>query len=194
MSWAEAVGRALLKVCRHLTITQIEHAQKPYPQVDLAAIPLSPDGTRLLHILEQMGGSVTVYDVTGPLQVPTLAICLGDQTVAYGTHVDVAQALQAGLEQAVLSRQLSGEQILTDNLPFVPALLLSLRGTVGTGSAQDTIPFSTYDASQEWPDLAIWLQDVLQMNGWRAFAIPLDHDPVLRQIYPSIVHVLVARA
>jgi len=26
-----------------------------------------------------------------------------------------------------------------------------------------------------------------------AFAVPLDHDPVLRQIDPYIVHVLVAR-
>jgi hypothetical protein len=147
---------------------------------------------RLLRILEQIGGSVTVYDVTGPLQVPTLAVCLGDQTVAYETHVDAAQALRDGLEQAILSKQLSGEQILIDNFPFVPALPLSLRGstTVGTGLA----PVRAYDASQEWPDLAIRLQDVLQTHGWSAFAVPLDHDPVLRQIHPYIVHVLVARA
>ena len=137
-----------------------------------------------------------VYDVTGLLQVPTLAVCLGDQTVAYGTHVDAAQALQDGLGQAILSKQLSGEQILVDNFPFVPALPLSLRGstTVGTGLAPVCAPFSTYDASQEWPDLAIWLQNVLQMHGWRAFAVPLDHDPVLRQIDLYIVHVLVARS
>jgi hypothetical protein len=191
-SWAEAVGRALLSVCRYLTITQIERAQKPYPQVDLAAVSLSPEGTRLLHILEQMGGSVTVYDVTGPLQVPTLAVCLGELTVAYGTHVDAALALRDGFEQAVLSNQLSGEQVLVDNLPFVPALPLALRGST-TGGSFSAFSFGTSDASQEWPDLSTWLQEVLQMNGWRAFAVPLDHDPVLRQIDPYIVHVLVAR-
>jgi hypothetical protein len=173
-----------------MTITLLERAQKPYPQVDLTAIPLAPEGTRLLHILEQMGGNVMVYDVTGPLQVPTLAVCLGDQTVAYGTHVDAAQALQDGLEQAILSKQLSGEQILVDNFPFVPDLPLTLRGANRTGASP--VP-TVYGASQEWLDLKIWLQDVLQMNGWRAFAVPLDHDPVLRQIHPYIVHVLVAR-
>jgi bacteriocin biosynthesis cyclodehydratase domain-containing protein len=190
MSWAEAVGRALLQVCRSLTIIQIERAQKPYPQVDLTAIPLSPEGTRRLHILEQIGGSVTVYDATGPLQVPTFAICLGDQTVAYGTHVDAVQALQDGFEQAVLYKQLSGEQILVDNLPGLP---LALRGEKRT-EANTAAPTISDGTSQEWPDLKIWLQDVLQMNGWRAFAVPLDHDPVLREIRPYIVYVLVARA
>jgi bacteriocin biosynthesis cyclodehydratase domain-containing protein len=198
-TWAEAVGQALLSVCRYLTITQIEGAQKPYPQVSPTTITLSPDETRLLHILEQMGGSVTVYDVTGSLQVPTLAICLEDQTVAYGTHVDIALALQDGLEQAVLYKQLSGEQILVDNLPFTLALPLSLRGEMqreARAGATSPVPVgpSVYDVSQEWPNLKSWLQDVLQMDGWQAFAVPLDHDPVLREIQPYIVHVLVAHA
>ena len=124
--------------------------------------------------------------------------------MAYGTHSDVAQALQNGFEQAVLYKQLSGEQILVDNLPFVPVLPLNLRGETQTRSAQGTeqgpalsaptTSFSVYGASQEWPDLKGWLQEVLQMNGWRAFAVPLDHDPLLHQIRPYIVHVLIARA
>jgi bacteriocin biosynthesis cyclodehydratase domain-containing protein len=200
-SWAEAVVRGLLKVCRYLTVTQIERAQRPYPPMDLSAIPNPP---RLLHILEQMGGSVMVYDVTGSL-APTLAICSGDQTLAYSTHVDTFQALQDGLEQAVIYKQLSGEQVLIDNLPFVPALPQSLRGfttaeiEAQTGSQIGESPMhtgfpDTYEVTQEWPDLADWLQDLLQMDGWRAFAVPLDHDPVLHQIRPYIVHVVVARA
>ena len=194
-NWDEAVGRALLKVCRSLTITQIEHAQKPYPQVDLTAIPLSPEGTRLLHILEQIGGNVTVYDVTGPLQVPTFALCLGDLTVAYGTHANAIQALQDGFEQAVLYKQLIGEQVLVNNFPFVPNLPLTLRGgAVGVVPCADPVPTVLYDTSQEWPDLKVWLQDVVQINGWRVFAVLLNHDPVLREIQPYIVHVLVAHA
>ena len=140
-----------------------------------------------------MGESVAVYDVTGPLQVPTLAICLGERTVAYGTHSNVALALQDGLAQAVLSRQLSGEQILVENLPFVPALPLSLRSSTIVRTIPTT-PFNTYDASQAWSDLKDWLQKILKMNRWRVFAVPLDHDPVLHQIQPYIVHVLAARA
>jgi hypothetical protein len=181
-------------VCRYLTLTQIERAQEPYPQVDPTALPLAPNGRRLLHMLEAMGGNITVYDVTGPLQVPTLAICLGEQTVAYGTNVDAALALQDGLEQAVLSKQLSGEQVLVDNLPFVPDLPQALRSKGDTGVGQTGAAQGTYGAAQEWPDLKLWLQDVLQMHGWRTFAVPLDHDLLLHEIQPYIVRVLVAHA
>jgi YcaO cyclodehydratase, ATP-ad Mg2+-binding len=194
-SWAEAIGLALLKICRYLTITQLEHIQ--YPHVDLSTVTLSPEGTRLRHLLEQMGERVTAYDVTGPLQVPTFAICSGDKTLAYGTHVDIARALQSGFEQALLCKQLSGEQALVNSLPSVPDLPQERRSEVteetGARTGASPVPTIPYDASQEWPDLNLWLQDVLQMNGWRAFAVPLDHDPVLRQIYPCIVHVVVAR-
>jgi len=193
-SWDEALVRALLSVCRYLTITQIASVQQPYPLVNPTTLPLSPNATRLLHMLEEMGGNVTVYDVTGPLQVPTLAICLGEKTVAYGTAVEAALALQDGLEQAVLSKQLSGEQALVDNHSFVPDLPQALRGEGDTGVDQAGSAQDPYGTVQEWADLKPWLQDVLQMNGWRTFAAPLDHDPVLREIQPSIVHVVVARA
>ncbi|TMC15252.1 MAG: TOMM precursor leader peptide-binding protein [Chloroflexi bacterium] len=51
MSWAEAISRALLSVCHYLTVTQLASAQKPYPQVDLAAIPLESEEIRQLRIL-----------------------------------------------------------------------------------------------------------------------------------------------
>src|SRR5262249_48154352 len=139
MNWAEAISRGLLNVCKYITVAQLERAQ--YPQVDLAAISLSPEGTRQRHLLEQIGDITTVYDITGPLQIPTFAICIRDKTVAYSTHVDVAQALRDGLEQATLSNQLSGEKILVDNLPFVPNLPRALRGGVRTGASPvPTIP------------------------------------------------------
>jgi hypothetical protein len=128
------------------------------------------------------------------------------KTVAYSTHINVAQALRDGLEQAILHQQLSGKQILANNLPAVPDLPVALRGekgtvetrtgAVGTGLAPvrvPTAPFSTDEAPQEWSDCKRWLQEVLQMHGWRAFAVPLDHDPALSQIQPYVVRVLVAR-
>jgi bacteriocin biosynthesis cyclodehydratase domain-containing protein len=188
--------------------------QQPYPQIDLSAIALEPEGIQKRHILELMHENTTVYDVTGPLQIPTFAICMQGKTVAYSTHINVAQALRDGLEQAILHKQLSGEQILADNLPAVPDLPMALRGgketvgtelapvqgAVGTGLApvQDsptpTAPSSVDEAPQEWLDCKRRLQEILQVHGWRAFAVPLDHDPALSHIQPYIVRVLVARA
>ncbi len=186
MSWAEAISRALLNLCQHLTITQLENAQKSYPQVDLPAIPLEPEGMHLRCVLDLTGEMATIYDVTGPLQVPTFAICLRDKTVAYSTHVDVAQALRNGLEQAILSWQISSEQLPAHRGLTLPDLPVALR--------DDTKVIPQSAAPQGWPDRQLWLQQALEKNGWRAFVTPLDHDPALRQVQPYIVHVLLARA
>jgi bacteriocin biosynthesis cyclodehydratase domain-containing protein len=186
MSWAEAISRALLNICHYLTITQLESASQPYPQVDLAATALSPEGTRQRYLLAHAVDTVTVYDVTGSLQIPTFATCIQGQTVAYTSHLDVAQALRDGLEQATLRKQLSNAQFPADSLPVVPALPVDLRG--------DNTCIPTSDAPQEWPERQIWLQQVLQRQGWRALALPLDHDPTLSKALPYVVRVLLARA
>jgi len=186
MSWAEAISRALLNLCQHLTITQLENTQKSYPQVDLPAIPLEPEGMHLRRVLDLTGEMATIYDVTGSLQVPTFAICLRDKTVAYSTHVDVAQALHNGLEQAILSWQIPSEQLPVYRGPTLPDLPIALR--------DDTKVIPQSAAPKDWPDRQLWLQRALEKNGWRAFATPLDHDPALRQVQPYIVYVLLARA
>ena len=186
MSWAEAVSRGLLDVCHTLTITQIETAQQPYPQVDLVTIDLKPEGTQQRHFLRTHSEFVTVYNVTGPLQVPTFALCVQNKALVSTTHVDVAQALRDGLEQMALYQPAFGELSDLSHWPAVPDLPVSLRGQ------KTTLP--AYEAPQEWPERQIWLQRALAAQGWRAFAVPLDHDPVLSQIQPYIVRVLVARA
>ncbi len=186
-SWAEAISQAMLNLCRYLTITQLGKIQKFYPLVDLAATPLEPEGIRQRQILDLIGEVLTIYDVTDPsLQVPTFAFCLQEKTVAYSTHLDVAQALYDGLEQTTLHWQISREQLPIPHGPAVPNLPMVLRG--------DTQVFPQFTAPKQWPDRKQWLQRMLQKNGWHAFAIPLDLDPALSQVLPYIVHVLLARA
>jgi putative thiazole-containing bacteriocin maturation protein len=187
MSWVEAVGQAMLNLCRHLTITQLGKAQKSYPLVDLAVTPLEPEGIRQRHIVDLIGEALTVYDVTdSSLQVPTFAFCLREKTVAYSTHLDVAQALYDGLEQTTLHWQISREQSVTPHGPTVPNLPTVLRG--------DTKVIPQFTAPKLWPDRKQWLQQTLEKNGWSAFATPLDQDPALSQVQPYIVHVLLASA
>lgn len=101
--------------------------------------------------------------------------------MAYSTHLDVAQALCDGLEQATRHWQLPDEQ-----LPPVPNLPAAFRG--------DTKVVPQFAAPQDWPERQLWLQQALQKQGWRALAIPLDQDQALRQAQPYIVHVLLAHA
>ena len=185
MSWVEAVGRGLLDVARSLTMTHIAGAQQPYPQVNLPGMALAPHSTRERHILRSLGDFVTIYDVTGPLQIPTFAICSARKALVYTTHVDAQEALRDGLEQVPLYRQLADEPLLLESLPSVPDLPVSLRG--------DTKQIPVYEAPGAWPERQIWLQRAFEKQGWRAFAVPLDHDPALQQIQPYIVRVLVAR-
>jgi putative thiazole-containing bacteriocin maturation protein len=187
MSWAEALSRGLLSLCQHLTVTHLRDRQKPYPQVDLAATPLEPEGTSQRHALalikDEMDEILTVYNVTGPLQVPTFAFCSGEKTIAYHAQFTVAQALREGLETALLTWQLSREQ--TPVVSALPELPFSLRGS-GTS-------VSSYEIPQEWPERLQWLQLALQKQQWSAFAVPLDHDPALREVLPYIACVLLGR-
>ncbi len=184
MSWAEALSRGLLSLCQHLTVAQLSDRQKPYPQIDLAATPLEPEGTAQRHTLSYILGeteeTLKVYDVTGPLRIPTFAFCLDDKTIAYTTRFSVSQALRDGLEMAFMSWQLADEESAT--LPPVLDLPPALRG--------DDISTPAYEVPLEWPERLQWLQAALQKMGWHALAVPLDLDPALRAVQPYIASVL----
>jgi hypothetical protein len=188
MSWAEALSRGLLSLCQHLTIAQLSDRQKPYPLIDLATTPLEPEGTTQRHalsyILDKTEEILKVYDVTGPLQIPTFAFCLDGKTIAYTTHFTVAQALRDGLERALTAWQLAHEEIAV--APTALDLPSALRG--------DDTSAPVYEVPQEWPERLQWLQSALQRMQWNAFAVPLDHDPALRTVQPYIAYVLLGHA
>ena len=191
MSWAEAVSRALLQMCQHLTVTHMQNnAQRPYPLIDFERMPLEPEGTSqrhtLAYILEKMGEILTVYDVTGPLQVPAFAFCLGEKAIAYSTQFTVAHTLRDGLEKALRRWQLAQRQPPDDLLLTGPQLPVALRDDA-VRRPHDILPAG-------WLERQRWLQQRLRRQGWRSFAIPLDHDPVLSRIQPYIARVLLARA
>jgi putative thiazole-containing bacteriocin maturation protein len=188
MSWAEALSRGLLSLCQHLTVAHLRERPEPYPQVDLATTPLEPEGTWQRHalafILEKLDEILTVYDVTGPLQVPTLAFCLGEKIIAYHAQFTVAQALREGLETALITWQLAPEQ--TPVVPAPPELPFSLRGS------NTSVP--SYEVPQDWSERLQWLLLALQKQQWRAFAVPLDHDPALREVLPYLASVFLGQA
>jgi putative thiazole-containing bacteriocin maturation protein len=184
-TWEEAICLALLDWCNYLTIGQLKDAQQAYIQVDLVRTPMTPEGVHLYHLLKAVVEQITVYDVTGPLQVPTFATCLGEKVVVYSTHCDGAQALSIGLEQALQqyqSEQFQQYDYAVASVPDLPSILRS-----------DQLAVPLYTSPDTWPARREWLQQKLQSKGLRAFAIPLNHEPALMQVLPFIVRVLLSR-
>lgn len=182
-TWEEALCNALTDWCRALTSEQLASAHQPYPQVDLAQTLTTPEQKYLIRALQATGRCITVYEITGSLRVPTFAICIDQKTVAYSSHCDVARALSLGLEQAL--QQCQSEQFQQPDyaLAPVPDVPMHLRG--------DTVTIPRSTCPEAWSERQDWLLKQLQANAFRAFAVPLDHDPVLAETLPFIVRVLV---
>jgi putative thiazole-containing bacteriocin maturation protein len=184
-TWEEAICQALLDWCRYLTVEQLKNAQQAYPQVDLERTCMTPEGVHLYRLLKAAGERITAYDVTGSLHVPTFAVCSGKKVVAYSTHCDGTQALSLGLEQALQQYQSTQFQQPDYALAPIPDFPVNLRG--------DKMPMPRYTLSDAWSARQEWLLQQLQVNGLRALATPLDHDPALAQVLPFIVRVLLSR-
>lgn len=210
MSWAEALCKALFSWNLHLTMENYRQRQQPYPQVKLKEMTLDPEGTRQRYLLAYARQTVTVYDITGPLRIPTFAFLdAKGKTVAYSTHTDVGQALRDGLEQALFHVQL---QLLhqTDQMPVPMQILLEHLNLQLPVQQQTDFAFSplielphnlrgttsvipAYDFPQEWFALTSHLLQQFQQEGWQACAVPLDADPAVTQMLPFIMRVLLMR-
>ena len=181
-SWAEAVGRALLAHCERLTIAQIGGARQPFPRVALDDLALTDEGRAYRRMLEAINAPVALYDVTGALGVPTFAGCLGDRTIAYAAHFNVAEALQIVLERLLQHDQAihTGQPAYAP--PAAPNLSQMLRGDAWKAPA--------YKTSDSWTERMHDLVQALYDSGWEALAVPLDHDAALNRVLPVIVNVV----
>jgi putative thiazole-containing bacteriocin maturation protein len=186
-SWAEAVATALASVCQQLTVAECNLDGEPFPLVDLDAGVLDEQGARYAQILRTWKVPVAVYDVTGTLQIPSFTFCVGNQTVAYRTGVDVCDALRYGLEQTVAYEQAWANHQPDYAPPDVADLPRRVRGT------RLTVPQATSQpsGSGDWTRQQHRLCDALARRGRRVVAVPLDHDPAVTDVLPYIVNLVV---
>lgn len=192
-SWAEAVVTALASVCQQLTVADLDLDGEPFPLVDLDAGVLDTgvldtglldeQGARYAQILRTWGVPVSVYDVTGTLQIPTFAFCVGNQTVAYRTGVDVRDALRCGLEQTVAHEQARANRQLDYAPSHVADLPHRARGV------RPTLP--QLSSPGDWIDCQHRLCDALMQQGRRVVVVPADHDPAVTDVLPYIVNLVV---
>ncbi len=181
--WAEAVATTLASVCQQLTVAGLDLGGEPFPLIDLDAGVLDEQGARYAQILRTWGIRVAVYDVTGTLQIPTFAFCVGNETVAYQTNVDVRDALRCGLEQTVAHEQARAHHQPDYAPPHVADLPHRARG-VRLTPPQPRSP-------GDWAHQQRRLCDALMQQGRRVVVVPLDHDPAVTDVLPHIVNLVV---
>lgn len=177
--WAEAVTVAVVDHCRRRTIARVRRAATPYPRLDLAAAKLDELGERCREVLAALGELPEVYEVTGALQVPTFAFCLGPTTITYSAGLSNTAALATGLQQVMLAVQAGVFQESWYAPPAAAELPPRLRGAMsGRGT-----PAVTGDSL---PDVVARLRRA----GYVPVAVPLDHDPGVSGVMPYLVRVV----
>jgi len=185
-SWSEAVARGLLAHCTRLTIAELAPARTPFSLIELDSMPRTGNTARYMRLLAIAGESLSIYDVTGSLEVPTLAACLGDQTVCYVSGFEIPQAVEIAFEHAVQAYQAR----INDQPAYapreVPALPRDLRGSGVTAHRSGPAP--------SWSELQDLLVRQLARAGWRPVVALLDHDPVIETVLPYLVNVVLLPA
>jgi len=180
-SWREAVEKGLIGQCRRLTISDMNAATEPFSQLDLADAPLDGRGDRYRSMLETIGEPVTVYDVTGPLGVPTVLCHLGATPAACASGLSLGDALADALEQVLLQYQARSNSQPGYAPPRSPRIPDRLRGSVRR-------------AFRTTPPLDVAALTAALERGHRPVAVPLDHDPEVNTIMPYTVHVVLTDA
>ena len=178
--WHEAVTAGMVGQCGDLTMRNLAMSTTPFPRIDLAGAELDVRGDRYRALLAAIGETVIVYNVTGPLGVPTVVGYLGSVAAGHASSLSVAGAVTDMLEQLLLHYQARMNH-QPDYAPApVPDIPHDLRGTA-------TLPLADAPAGD-----ATAVATVLQERGHRLIAVPLDHDSEVNALMPYTVHVVIS--
>jgi putative thiazole-containing bacteriocin maturation protein len=185
-TWSEAICQALLDWSAYLTISQIEVAHDPYRTVDLKHTTLTTEGNYLLRLLNIAQIPLTIYNVTGTLQIPTFAFCSSGQVLTYSNHYDVAQALTIGFKRVLQNYQTTQTEQRAYGIPTLPD---PPQQPVQDQKTKRTAPQNVIPAT--WSARQTWLMQRFQQHHLQALVVPLDHDPALTQLLPVVRILLV---
>jgi hypothetical protein len=179
LSWDDAVTDGIAQHCAQLAVADVLAGRARPAALDPTHVAADPRARCHLDLLCSAGGSARVADVGGALGIPVLAWWQGDRPVAV-TCGPVAVA--DGLEQVVLDRQatVSGE------FAYAPAHLSGLDCLDGL----DRPPKAATGADRlPVPDREDML-GAMRARRLRPVVVPLDHDPAVHEVLPTILRVL----
>ncbi|WP_376796040.1 TOMM precursor leader peptide-binding protein [Thermogemmatispora sp.] len=188
LSWSEALCRALLTHGRAQLLQRLSGSSEPCPRVAIDAPVFSEAARRYWHLLELLGLTVAIYDLSALLadwELSAFAFCGGSETWAYTCHIQAQAAIEEGLLLSLQQAQARHNGEPDYALGPVPPLPLALRGEAWVAPPQTP--------SQAWSQMLQVLLATLRRLGQRALLVPLDHDAALSAALPYIVRVLLAR-
>ena len=191
-SWGEAVDAGLLAQCERLTVEEAARSCGHVRRLDRSADGLTALTRRHLRVLALMGLQPEVYDVTGSLGVPTFAARSGDRVAAYASGFDAPRALELLVERVLHRYQAQADgrrQDASHLMPVVPDLP-SLQDVSQTPVSFASVSGAVSSEATRRLTQRSELPRRLLACGWRAVAVPLDHDPVLSDVLPFIVNVV----
>jgi hypothetical protein len=176
--WDEAVSRGLLGQCLALTL---DCGPSAVAAIQWRAAPLDDAGRRHRMMANQIGLPVQVYQVSGAVRLPVLAMVLDGVTVSYSAGLSFSDALRDGLAGVLRYHQAHSAGPIECAPLAVPPLT---QARPGAGPA-------------DWPT---WRTDStaiaaeLAALGRIAVVVPLDHDPAVLEILPYVAHTVLVDA
>lgn len=173
--WPAAVEAGLAAHCERWTVAEARSVHRRFPRLDPWAHHAGGTTEDFLHLLAAVGESLAVHDITGRLDAPAVAFCLGGRTASYACGSTMSAALHRGAKRALLSYQARREAESAD-LQDVAELPEVARGEQFTDRP-----------SRDPVDLAA----ALARRGHRPVVVPLDHDREVHRAVPGLVHVVV---
>jgi hypothetical protein len=193
-SGAEALRQGLLLHCAALAADAVSRRGNADPaagvggasrdegafaELALDAVELSGAAALYRDAARTAMPRLQAYDLSTVCGVPVLAWCDGETTLAYTAGGDLAEAVTAGLLQALLHYQAaeSGQTRLAPPAP--PPLPAALRGE----PAEDT---TSVAPPKDWQDLVA----TLTARGHRVHALAVGHDRLVAQVLPTVVQVV----
>lgn len=175
--WAGAVSAGLFDHCARLTAASVTGA---VGLLDPYALRPDDEALAYLEMLAVLGVAPRVYDVTGPLRVPTLAFVARGRTIAYVSAPQPADALADGLRAVLLDEQSSRAGQPEYAPPPVRQLSLDTPD-VGFATPPDGCTVAQ-------------VVSALVAAGLDPVVVPLDHDPAVHDVLPYVARVVMVGA
>ncbi|MFD9686028.1 hypothetical protein ACFXPX_17245 [Kitasatospora sp. NPDC059146] len=178
--WAAAVRAAVVAAANDAVVAALSTATGPLPLLDLDTAELTPRAERYRKLLAIVEESFEVHDLSGLLGLPTFAFTTPAGTVAHVSDLDVAAALEQGLERTLLAYQARATEQPAYAPAPVPELPPHLRATAAPERAAAPRSVTLEEAVAG-----------LTREGGRVVAVPLDHDAAVAGACPFVVRAVV---
>jgi putative thiazole-containing bacteriocin maturation protein len=174
-TWWEAVSLGLLLA--HAWHALREADGHTLPRLSEEVIAVGGDADRYRRQLAALEADADAGDATTPLGVPAAIFRSRGDVVCCVADLDWDRLITTGLEQCV-----AHQHALRANISLLPQRAEQVA-LIGPGITPVTAKPGLDDQQR-----ACWLADRLRPLG-RPVALPLDHDPAIRRIWPHVLSI-----